>query len=240
MKMSPVGLAPGGRVSSVWAIMRSAFVTLAGLTALALAGCQKDDIASYRVPKEKEPERKMPKDHVHAGITPGQAPAPTTPAPTTAPAGSSMASTPVATASGSGLAWKGPAHWEEKPASGMRKGTFVVAGDGATAELAITAFPGDVGGEVANVNRWRGQVQLAPQSPEEVQAAIQRIEANGLKIGVVDMTGTGADGKPSRTIGAMVPHGGATWFFKLSGPAALLEKEKGAFLDYVKTIKPSN
>lgn len=229
--------------------MRSALVTLAGLTALALAGCQKDEIASYRVPKEKEPERKMPQDHVHAGITPGQAPAPAaapaTPAPApaapvAAPAGNSMASTPVATASGSGLAWKGPAHWQEKPASGMRKGTFAITGDGATAELAITAFPGDVGGEVANVNRWRGQVQLPPQAPSEVQAAIQRLEANGLKIGIVDMTGTGADGKPSRTIGAMVPHGGSTWFFKLSGPAALLEKEKGAFFDYVKTIKPAN
>ncbi len=227
--MSRAGLAPDGRLGSVWSTMRSAFVTLAGLTALALAGCQKDEIASYRVPKEKEPERKMPKDHVHAGIAPGQAPAtaPATPAtapaaPATAPAGSTMASTPVATA------------------SGMRKGTFTITGDGATAELAITAFPGDVGGEVANVNRWRGQVQLPPQSPNDVQAAIQRVEANGLKIGIVDMTGTGSDGKPSRTLGAMVPHGGATWFFKLSGPAALVEKEKGAFLDYVKTIKPAN
>lgn len=226
--------------------MRSALVTLAGLTALALAGCQKDEIASYRVPKEKEPERKMPNDAAHAGVTPRQAPAPAPTAapapaaPAAAPAGNSMASTPVATASGGGLAWKGASHWQEKPAAGMRKGTFVITGDGATAELAITAFPGDVGGEVANVNRWRGQVQLAPQSPDEVQAAIQRLEANGLKIGVVDMTGTGADGKPSRTIGAMVPHGGATWFFKLSGPAALLEREKGAFLDYVKTITPAN
>lgn len=243
--MSPVGLAPGGRLGSVWATMRSAFVTLAGLAALALAGCQKDDIASYRVPKEKEAERKMPNDAAHAGVTPGQgsAPtaAPTSPAPAAAAPGSnSMASTPVATASGSGLTWKGPSHWQEKPASGMRKGTFTLTGEGATAELSITAFPGDVGGEVANVNRWRGQVQLAPQSPSEVEAAIQRIDANGLKIGVVDMTGTGSDGKPSRTIGAMVPHGGATWFFKLSGPAPLLEKEKAAFFDYVKTIKPAN
>ena len=28
----------------------------------------------------------------------------------------------------------------------MRKATYTIAGDGAEAELAITAFPGDVGG----------------------------------------------------------------------------------------------
>lgn len=185
-----------------------------------------------------------PADHAHAGMqgaAGAAAPAPGGTAPAAGPAGggNAMANTPVATASGGALTWKGPANWQEKPAGGMRKGTFTVTGDGgASAELAITAFPGDVGGEVANVNRWRGQLQLAPQSPEEVSRAIQRLESNGLKMGVVEMVGTGANA--TRVLGAMVPHAGATWFFKLTGPDALVAKEKQAFLDFLKTVKPAN
>ena len=37
-----------------------------------------------------------------------------------------MANTPVATASGPGLTWSAPSHWKAKPASAMRKGSFVI------------------------------------------------------------------------------------------------------------------
>ena len=37
----------------------------------------------------------------------------------------------------------------------MRRGSYAVGADEKTAaDLAITAFPGDVGGDLANVNRW--------------------------------------------------------------------------------------
>lgn len=220
--------------------MRRFLPTLPLAALVILAGCKKEEITSYRVPKEAPPPAStMPNDHNHAGVAraaggaDSAAPAPAAPA----SGGASMANTPVATASGNALAWKGPAHWQEKPGGGMRKGTFTISGGGGLAELAITAFPGDVGGEVANVNRWRGQIQLAPQSPDDVARSIQRIDANGLKIGVVEMAGTGAGA--TRLLGAMVPHGGATWFFKLTGPDALVAKEKAAFMEFVKTIAPA-
>jgi hypothetical protein len=209
-----------------------------------LTSCQKEEITSYQVPKEKAPVSGMPNDHVHAAANAGggAAPAPAAaPAPGgAAPAGdrAAMANTPVATTSGNALAWKGPASWQEKPASGMRKGTFTIADGGATAEMAITAFPGDVGGEAANVNRWRGQIQLPPLAPDEAAKSIQRLEANGLRIGVVEIVATGAN--PKRVLSAMVPHAGSTWFFKLEGPDALVAKEKAAFLEFVKTIRPAN
>lgn len=229
--------------------MRRISLAFASLALLALTSCQKEEITSYKVPKEQAAPAvaRMPDDHVHAGAKAGaqqpstnngkmaQASTPASPAPA---GGSAMANTPVATASGSALAWKGPSHWQEKPAGGMRKGTFTIADGGATAELAITAFPGDVGGETANVNRWRNQVQLPPLSDADAAKSIQRLEANGLKIGVVELVSTGAT--PRRVLAAMVPHGGSTWFFKLDGPDALVAKEKPAFLEFVKTIRPAN
>ena len=150
-----------------------------------------------------------------------------------------MAGTPVATASGASLAWTAPAHWQPKAGSAMRKGTYAITGEGsATAELAITAFPGDVGGEVANVNRWRGQVQLPPIPDADVAKAVMRVSANGLAITIVDLANPALN-PPVRMLGAMVPFEGATWFFKLTGADALVAKEQAAFLDFVKTIKPA-
>jgi len=188
-----------------------------------------------------------PADANHQHVQPGAptaAPAaqstPASSAPMAPSGGTTMANTPVATAAGTGLAWTVPAHWPSKGASGMRKGTITIPGEGgASAELAITAFPGDVGGDVANVNRWRGQIQLAPSPPDEVLRSIQRIEANGLKIGVVEMANS-AGATPTRVLGAMVPFEGSTWFFKVTGPDALVAKEKDAFLAYLRTIKPAN
>ncbi len=160
------------------------------------------------------------------------APVPT-PAATPAP---DMANTPVIKADGPGLKWTAPALWQEKPATAMRKATYVVPGvGGANGELAITAFPGDVGGELANVNRWRGQLQLPPLTAAELPASVTRVTANGLPVTLVDLTG-GPAGSPVRLLGAMVPANGATWFFKLTGPADLVAAQKPAFLAFLQTL----
>lgn len=152
-----------------------------------------------------------------------------------------MASTPVATASGPGLAWNVPTHWSTKAGSAMRKGSYTVKSDGVAgeADLAVTAFPGNVGGDLANLNRWRGQVKLAPVSEGEFEANVQRVEHNGLKMIVTDIVGTGPSGAPERIIGAMVPHGGSTWFFKMQGPDVLVAKEKPAFMTMLQSVKPA-
>ena len=164
--------------------------------------------------------------------------APAAPAAATMPpVAADMANTAVRTAGGPDLKWSAPAHWQSLPASGMRKGTFRASGaDGAMAELAITAFPGDVGGELANVNRWRGQLQLPPITDAELPATITRLTANGLKIAVVEFTG-GTAAAPQRLLGASVPVDGATWFFKFTGPPALIEQEKSAFLAFLQTLQ---
>jgi hypothetical protein len=199
---------------------------------LLLAGCHKAEVTAYRVPKEKEPELPpAPAANTNAPLPPGSSPS--------APAGANMAGTPVTTASGADLSWTAPAHWKPKPPSAMRKGSYAVPGDGgADADLSITAFPNAVGGELANVNRWRGQVQLAPISEAELASAITRTAHDGLQFAIVDLAGTGAN--PQRMLAAMVPYAGATWFFKL-GPAsdAIVAKEKSAFMDFLATVKPA-
>ena len=207
------------------------------LTAL-FTSCRKPEIQAYRVPKEPTSSAAdsagSSDGRVASTNAPAGSPAPTAAGATNA-AGSAMASTAVTTAGGPGLTWTAPSHWKAKPASAMRKGSFVIEGEGGEADLSITAFPGDVGGDLANVNRWRSQIDLPPVSPTEFESAAQRVEKNGLLMTIVDLSGTGANAK--RILGAMIPHEGATWFVKLTGPAALVAKEKPAFMAFLDSIK---
>jgi hypothetical protein len=189
---------------------------------LLCAACRDAKVASYRVPKEKD--QQMPGVAADAGA----------PANAAAPA-PGMAATPVATASGAGLTWTAPAAWKAKAPSAMRKGSYAVSGAGGEADLSITAFPGDVGGELANLNRWRGQISLPPLAEGEAAAAVTRQAQGDLALTIVDFGATGANAQ--RIVGAMVPFGGATWFFKLMGPDAVVTEAKPAFLEFLKTVK---
>ena len=189
---------------------------------LLFTSCRKPEVQSYRVAKETSPAA--------AASTASNPPA-------AAPGGATMANTAVPTASGAALAWTAPAHWTAKPAGAMRKGSYTIKGDGGEADMSVTAFPGDVGGDLANLNRWRGQIGLAPVAQAELESTTQHLDRNGLHMTVVDIVGTGATAQG--ILGAMVPHEGATWFFKLTGPAALVAKEKAAFAAFLDTVKPA-
>ncbi len=202
---------------------------------LLLPACSKPSVETYRVAKETPPagEAKSAATATPAAPTPAPAKAP-------APAASAnpMANTAVATASGADLVWTAPAHWTAKTGSSMRKGSYVLKADGVAgeADLSITAFPGSVGGDLANLNRWRGQIELPPIAQADFESTAQRMERNGLRFTVVDILGT-AQGVPTRILGAMIPHAGATWFVKVTGPDAIVVKEKAAFAAFLDTIK---
>lgn len=148
-----------------------------------------------------------------------------------------MANTAVPTASGAELTWTAAAHWTAKPASAMRKGSYAIKGGGAEADLSVTAFPGSTGGLLANLNRWRGQISLAPLAENQLGAESVHLDVGPLHLDVVDFAGN-AGGQPTRIIGAVVPYGNDTWFFKLMGPDVLVAQEKKAFMNFLQTIKP--
>jgi hypothetical protein len=202
---------------------------LVGCTAALIGACKKPAVEAYRVPKETAAQTSTaPAAGSGAGAS----------APAAAPAmGGSMANTPVATASGPALTWTAPAHWAAKPTGAMRKGSYTVTGPGGEGDMSISAFPGDVGGDLANVNRWRDQVKLPPITQAQLESSTEHVDRNGLHMTVVDLIGTGSDAK--RILGVIVPHAGGTWFFKLIGPEPLVAKEKAAFTAFIDTIKPA-
>ena len=136
--------------------------------------------------------------------------------------------------------WEIPSTWREQPASAMLLKSFFATGDGGKkATITISVFPGDVGGALANVNRWRGQLGLEPLKDEMELAHLNPIiDVLGGKATRVDFTGTDKKtGKPARMIAIMVPRESQTWFYKLMGDDDIVAREKENFLKFVQTVR---
>jgi len=168
----------------------------------------------------------LPRQSLEAPAIPAEAP----PAPPSI-GGNAMSSIPVPTDTSASLVWQAPADWQDKPGNAMRKGSYAAGG----AEVAITAFPGDVGGVLANVNRWRGQVGLDPLDDAGLARATESLDSNGLHFVVADAGPASKGGQ--RILAALLPWQGSTWFFKLSGPDDAVAQAKPAFLSFLRTVK---
>lgn len=121
-----------------------------------------------------------------------------------------------------------PAGWSAKDPGAMRKGSWSVDGPGGPADLAVTAFPGDVGGRVANINRWRSQLGLPPGDAEMLDAVV-RASVGATAGEVVDIRS--ADGAQA-TVAIIARKGETSWFLKLTGPAATVAAARPAFLAF--------
>lgn len=63
----------------------------------------------------------------------------------------------------------------------MRIATYVVPDAQGPVEVAVTKFGGRVGGELANINRWRGQMGLPPVEEAELEKALSRFSSPGFE-----------------------------------------------------------
>jgi hypothetical protein len=124
-----------------------------------------------------------------------------------------------------------PAGWVVGPDNAMRKATWIVSGpNGSKAEIAVTVFPGTVGGLTANVNRWRGQIGLPPAGSDEIAASAKSVKVGGLDSQRFVMTS--ADGQKS-VDAVMSSKDGATWFFKMNGETAAVVANGAAFVAFL-------
>jgi hypothetical protein len=133
-----------------------------------------------------------------------------------------------------GLVWTLPPGWKESRGTGMRLATFTPPG-GLKTEATVVAIPGGSGGELANVNRWRGQIGLPATDDAGMAASRTTLATKAGPAAVYDLTSAGE--KRTRLIAAAVETGGTTWFFKLMGDAAATESARPAFLGLVKGVQ---
>lgn len=134
--------------------------------------------------------------------------------------------------------WTTPAGWEELPAGGMRAGSFAVTKDNQRADVSIIPLGGISGSELDNVNRWRNQVGLAPLSASELAATAEKVTIGSSPGALYDLAGTDPQSKqPARILASILGAEGTTWFFKMTGPDALVAGEKEAFKQLLASVR---
>jgi hypothetical protein len=152
-----------------------------------------------------------------------------------APASDPAAAVEPPEAPGAALQWQLPKGWtERREGSGMRYATLVVPVEGKL-DVSVTVLPGDAGGELANVNRWRGQIGLAPFDEAALAASRRPVTAPAGKVGTWDFASEGADRR--RTIAGLLSAGGSSWFLKMTGDAEAVASARADFLRLLATLR---
>lgn len=187
---------------------------LTAILTIFLSGCGDDDQARvYKIPKESPSE------------------------PTAAPmAGpNSMASQtlpPEMVNQGGALpGWSVPDSWTAAGEKPMRKASFVASGAEGNLDISITSFPGDVGGLLANVNRWRSQIGLPATDAGALSSQVEDFESESHPGKLVLLEGT-----ENSTHAAIFLVNGNSWFFKMTGPNATIQQEAEAFRSFIESI----
>lgn len=187
------------------------FLGLSFVALLALTACDQAAVKSYTIPKEQPVATSEPAEPNPMRPLPGMA--------------------EQAAAAGE-LEYTVPAGWRQLPASGIRKATLQVE----DAELSVLVFPGDVGGELANINRWREQIGLAAIEESALASITRALTISQHPASYVDLIG------PEKSIkGAILPFHGRTWFFKLLGPSDSVQANEAGLLEFLDSVQlPDN
>lgn len=137
-----------------------------------------------------------------------------------------------------GIAWKTPSGWEQVPPSQMRVGSFRIKdSSGKTADVSVIPLPGLAGGDLDNVNRWRGQVGLSPTDDEDLKKASEPVTIAGSTAQLYDLAGQApGSGDTTRILGAILRREGVAWFFKMTGADDLVSREKAAFKEFLTSL----
>jgi hypothetical protein len=130
-----------------------------------------------------------------------------------------------------------PEGWQEVPAGEMRVASFHVTGkNGKSAEVGVFPLPGMAGSDLANVNRWRGQVGQPDITEAELSKVAEPVQVAGQAGQLFDQAGTNpSSGDKSRILAAVLRREGTAWFFKMTGDEELVGQQKPAFIEFLKS-----
>ncbi|TMB40040.1 MAG: hypothetical protein E6J62_00710 [Deltaproteobacteria bacterium] len=131
------------------------------------------------------------------------------------------------------LAWTLPRGWTERRAAGVRYATLKPA-VGGKIDVSVVVLPGPAGGELANVNRWRGQIGLASIDERDLARARRSIKTRAGAVSVFDFVSDG--NKKSRLLAAIVVSDESTWFIKMLGDESPVASSRPDFIHLLQSL----
>jgi hypothetical protein len=150
--------------------------------------------------------------------------------------GDSAASTTAAVAPPSSdqpqIKWEVPLGWSPGASAPMRYASFTVEKNGEKADISVVTFAGDGGSDADNINRWRQQIGLPAAEPSALNATIVSVKAGEITFSTVDLAA-----ETARMLAGWTRRDGRAWFFKLTGPKAIVEQEKPKFIAFLQSVR---
>jgi hypothetical protein len=187
---------------------------------IVLTACQKAEVKEYNLPKvvTERPNKFEQQSQQQAAV------AHTQPAPANA---AILDTRPL---------WNIPATWIAQAPNPMRQAAWdIIEPDGNKCEVTVTAFPGVVGGTLANVNRWCEQIKLPPLDAVSLEKVCSPMFFSGLKGNYIQLINPHPEA--SSILVATVTYADVSWFFKLTGPTTLVLKQQADFESFLKSVR---
>jgi hypothetical protein len=169
---------------------------LAALVLGMAAGCQRDEIERYQVPRAKEPE---PVQLLAAVIPQTES---TWVFKLVGPQGAVLEQRGVfeelirsvrfEKGAAKPILYMTPKGWRREPGAKFRYETLRQDGGKQPLEIPVFKFDGEAGSLRDNIDRWRRlDLGLPPISDEEMASVVRTLEVEGVKVSLVEMTGPG-------------------------------------------------
>lgn len=133
----------------------------------------------------------------------------------------------------SGFSWEKPENWIPSAGSNMRLASFDVPYSDGMGDLSVIQLGGTGGGFEANVNRWRRQLNLEPQSLSEIEK--EMIENKG-GMGLYNVIGIINEELGSAFLCAILPAGNQTLFVKLSANPKGVREIETDFISFCSSL----
>lgn len=136
------------------------------------------------------------------------------------------------------IKWDTPEDWLLDPAPpAFAIASFIVKEAKDTFRMTVTPLSGTGGGALANINRWRRQVGLPPVQKLDDQPAMQ-LDVAGSPSAILDLIGPAEPSREAkRILVALVARRQQTWFFKMVGPHSVVEGQKKAFEQFLRSVR---
>ena len=135
-----------------------------------------------------------------------------------------------------GFRWKKPESWIPSSGSSMRLASFDIPYSEGSGDLSVIQLGGTGGGIEANVNRWRRQLNLEPQSLSKIEK--EMIEKRG-GLGVYNIIRIINEEMDSAFLCAILTAGNQTLFVKLSANPNGIREIEADFISFCSSLKIS-
>jgi hypothetical protein len=129
------------------------------------------------------------------------------------------------------ISWIAPENFKKSSPHPLQEACYLFEG----LELSLAFLNETGGGTLANVNRWREQLQLLPWTNKDLEKNLSLVTCS---LGSGNFLQLSNPTTQQSFLIYQIQYQQGTWFIKMKGPQSLIQTHKGDFLAFIETLQP--